>query len=262
MKKKINFKKFIGKKFLIISLILFVSIVPVIATTISEKGSRGLEQLYFEDGILRIQFRDKAATSNIVFKTIGWTIHKDEATNFDAFYTQKGQPMIDSDLQEVQKEILPDGSVVTDFEIDSEAIEKAFSRSEDLLNTKEGGIIYLDSIFEVRNRATDKRISGPHYSYKEIVNAAGWGQKTKEDLKSYYNIPIEYRGDKFPLTLEMRVNGKTHSVDILGEGKAGDMKTIQLPSTITLPDGTEAKLDKSWIEPELRKGMKEDIIQH
>lgn len=228
---------------------------------------------YMENGYIKMFFIDQAAQTSTTFKTIGWNAHKTEDKGMNPLRNQNGTvTFVDDDMEEVRSEELPNGKVQTFFEIPADTVISRFSQGN-MLELKENQSFYLSSIFNVNKGG--KKYSGPWHSYKEIVNAAGWGTQTKEDLKNYYNkkvifkspslridtgdfeIPTGSNHTGYPLVLETRVNGKKIKAELIGGGKAGDSKSVTLDNTINI-DGVTANLNSTHWEYEARRGVVND----
>lgn len=248
------------KKRVGVSVMLVMTIVVILISTQKDVFA-ALKYIRFEQGKIKIQFQDKAASSDVIYKTVGWIIHKTPISTMDAFHKERFGQMVGDGVVEVGKETLPDGSVITDFEIAEDRVLLALTQG-DLLNVEEGGTVYLDSVFEVRNKATGQRIGNKYYyTYNAIVNAAPWGEKTKEDLKAYYNIPIQFEGSTYPAYKEIMINGKLYSREELGMFKAGEDISVEFPLEIEV-DGKKCVLKKTYLEENQKRGKPIDVVTY
>ncbi len=248
------------KKRMGVSVMLVMTIVVTLILTQKDVFA-ALKYIRFEQGKIKIQFQDKAASSDVIYKTVGWIIHKNPIPTMDAYRKERFGQMVGDGVIEVGKETLPDGSVITDFEIAENRVLLALTQA-DLLNVEEGGTVYLDSVFEVRNKATGQRIGDKYYySYNAIVNAAPWGEKTKEDLKAYYNIPIQFQGSKYAAYKEIFINGKLYSREELGMYKAGEDISVEFPMEIEV-DGKKCVLKKTYFEENQKRGKPIDVVTY
>lgn len=248
------------KKRVGVSVMLVMTIVVTLVLTQKDVFA-ALKYIRFEQGKIKIQFQDKAASSDVIYKTVGWIIHKTHISTMDAFNKERFGQMVGDGVVEVGKETLPDGSVITDFEIAEDRVLLALTQG-DLLNVEEGGTVYLDSVFEVRNKATGQRIGNKYYyTYNAIVNAAPWGEKTKEDLKAYYNIPIQFEGSTYPAYKEIMINGKLYSREELGMFKAGEDVSVEFPKEIEI-NGRKCVLKKTYWEENQKRGTRHDVVTY
>lgn len=230
-------------------------------------------------GNIIMSFISKKATSSIIYRTVGWMAHKDQ-------YPDKNPPsnkradFIGSSFVQVDETDLGNGYVETFFKIPYTDILSKFGKEQNLLDIKEGESFYLSSIFEVRKGTNGtQKVSGPHYSYRDIVNAAGWGSQTKQDIASYYNNYVQFKSPSvkaceisssdvtcgnttatgYPVILETRVNGKKVSAVVVDGGIAGESKTVNIPKTYS-KDGITGELNSTHWEYEQRKGTPQDKI--
>lgn len=254
-------KKIYMNKKIILSIVLIVAtIISFIMIKTTVYGA--LQYVRFRNGNIEIQFRDKQAQSDVIYRTVGWTIHEKEAPNRNAVNTQKYGVMYGEDIQQIREESMGDGTVITDFLIDVDRVEEAMVTA-DMLQISQGGTVYLDAIFEVRNRKTGAKISGPHYTYDQIVNAAPWGSQTKEDLKDHYNIPVSYMGKKYPIYKKYIVNGEVYREELLSEEYPGTIvESPPFEPKITLPNGQIAVLTESYTYNNLVKNKKYNVVHH
>lgn len=207
-----------------------------------------ITDMRFTDGQIKIIFRDKAASTGTVYRTVGWIIHKTSAAGRDAYITDTPVGiMIGDDMEESKREDHSDGTVSTTFQIDTDTVTWALAAA-DMGGIKDGDTVYLDSVFQVyRNGAP---VSGECYTYEQIKNGAPWGSQTIEDLKSYYNIAITYASANHPVYKEIRLNGKTVSKEKIGEGKTGKGYNVKLDKTVDF-GGKKADISKSYIYREV-----------
>ena len=232
-----------GFKFAIFILISFI-------ISITAFGS--MNYLGFRNGSIEMQFEDTKATTGTTYKTIGWLMHKESQSNMDAYNKEPVGIMVGEDFEETRSEDL--GSTVrTTFIISDSTVDFALAAAE-IGGIKDGDTIYLDSIFEVyKNGVGQGRY---YYTYNDIKNAASWGSGTIQDLKSYYNIKMQYQSkETHPLFKEIKVNGTTISKEKITQSKTGVVHNVKLDETIQYK-GRDAHINKSYFYYELQKGKK------
>ncbi|MCR5388123.1 MAG: DUF5704 domain-containing protein [Lachnospiraceae bacterium] len=135
-----------------------------------------------EDGNLLMTTRDKAATSAVRYKTIGWIIKKsygDGAGNRKAYVTlEQSGPSVADPYQS--------GYIYTYFKCDSETVKNAFDAADAEWAAElyeKGGFVYLDAIMTVVENGVQ---TGERYTtFEGIRDARSWADK--EALRTHYN---------------------------------------------------------------------------
>lgn len=138
---------------------------------------------------------DTTATSNITWRTIGFTVRRDEC--------EDGNPLKDGEytyfwLKDGQKDETPhpNGKTTVVFKLTKKQVNTALEKKR-FQEIQEDDLLYLNGIFKVSNGKTE----GPFYTLHDIKNAENWNNK--EDFKDRFNIQVKYKPgpDTYPVTI-------------------------------------------------------------
>ncbi len=182
-------KTYTGILFILL-LILFTGVLRLDAVC-AEDLYAGESVSFDKEGNLLMTTRDKAATSAVRYKTIGWIIKKsygDGAGNKKAYVTleQTGPSVADPQSP---------GYVYTYFKCDSKTVEAALDAADNEWANElyeKGGYVYLDAIMTVVEGGKE---TGERYtSFEGIKNARSWADK--EALKTHYNKMLYFYPQK------------------------------------------------------------------
>lgn len=152
-------------------------------------------EVYFDpEGNLLMITKDQAATTGTRYKTIGWTIKKENLPIED---TLSARIM----LSETGSEVKKDGTVYTHFETPASTVMNAiFAVSEDwaLALSEYGGYVYLDAIMTVTVNGVPygsmdewgNTYGEVYFTREGIAGAASWSDPS--GLFSHFGLRIEY----------------------------------------------------------------------
>ena len=156
------------------------------------------------NGILTFSTIDTKATSNIRWKTVGFTVTR---------YDSGGNPIQDKDgdgnpkndyaqlwlADGEKKEVdISGGKVQVTFTISEEKINEAFSKNK-LDEIQDNDTIYLSGIFQVLHGTEEQ--PGYIYTLNDIKSAEDWVDK--KDFEDHFDIPVVYNTTyTYPITIE------------------------------------------------------------
>lgn len=172
-----------------------------ITNNISPKEKAASQKsIYFdEDGKFIFCTYDRIATSNVVYKTVGWVIKKYDEPVGVAGQISAVIPMPNYSYMIIDKENL--GYRYSYFVMDGEQVlDYIYNISQawgDYLK-KYGGTVYLDSVMTVSEKGVPKGgvdSAGKGYGevyidYEGISTARGWADP--QCLRAYFNIPVAF----------------------------------------------------------------------
>ncbi len=187
-------KTYTGILFILL-LVLFTGILRP-EETFAEDLYAGESVSFDEEGNLLMTTRDKAATSAVRYKTIGWVIKKsygDGAGNKKAYVTlEQSGPSVADPYQ--------NGYVYTYFKCESKTVKDALEAADKAWAKElfeKGGFVYLDAIMTVVENGIP---TGERYTnFEGIKNARSWADK--EALRTHYNkilyfYPVKKESEK------------------------------------------------------------------
>lgn len=170
-----------------------------------------------KDGILTFITIDKKASSATRWKTVGFTICKQNTGGYPRQDTD-GDPktkdyatiMLYNDNGEFNQKIGTkeqedngDGEVKVTFRISEDAINQALSKCSLGKILKDDDIIYLNGIFHVLHG--DEEESTDYYDWKGkhgIADAEPWASGPS-DFQDHFNVPVRYNSTKtYPISIE------------------------------------------------------------
>ena len=164
------------------------------------------------EGNLTVTTRDKAATSYIRYRTLGWTIkQKDKAIGAAGNATCR----VKLEQASSYKDPKDSSYVITVFKISKEVIfEKISSASESWANTlyRNGGTVYFDGIMTVvKGGAAEGYLNSDgtyggkvYFTYAGIAAAQAWSDTA--GLKSHFDIPVKFNANDKMLTAKGSIN--------------------------------------------------------
>lgn len=212
-------KQFKIKRVFVIFCILTI-LVPFLP---NKKVEAALEVKMKRNGDFEFTTEDTAATTNITWETIGFTVRREEVDdrnprkdkNYAEFLLQKGQ--------KIEGETLPNGKKRVTFYLTKKQVNEALKHSP-LETIKDNDIIYVNGIFKVHNGTNGP---GPYYSYKGISEAEGWYDKT--DFADRFNREVIYEaGDQeYPVMINYQLykSGDYYNVETKDYEKDKKYKT-------------------------------------
>lgn len=161
------------------------------------------ENLHFDsEGNLKMTTYDKIATSDITYRTLGWTIKKnnkprDAEGNFYAVIRmeQNGDVVIDPENPDYRY-----SEFICDKDVIFSKIGKASEEWQETLYTH-GGKVYLDAIMTVcidgeprGSLNSDGSVSGEvYFDFDGIAGAQPWADK--EPLRTHFDKEVEFSGN-------------------------------------------------------------------
>lgn len=185
---------------------------------------------YSEDGDIKFESDDKAASTTTTWRLLGFIIRLDTC----GYNSKSGGSSKYIEVRFNNKNVIHDykphptkpGYYITNYtitedyvlglmkdDISKQSLYSEFRKkmSKDKLpdGTYKGGTIYLNGIFGVYYGGNFKK--GPYYTLSDISHAEEWGQDTLNDFKQYFNIPVDYHPTK--LEIEVPVTVEYHTSD-------------------------------------------------
>ncbi len=161
-----------------------------------------------DDGILTFKTIDKKATTTTRWKTVGFTICKQNTG---------GYPRQDTDGNTKTKDyatVWLDDNAKTEIDIGDGQVQVTFNVSEDAINealskcglgkiVKDGDAIYLNGIFHVLHGEEEEDTN--YYDWKGehgIADAENWASGAS-DFQDHFNVPVIYNtAQTYPISIE------------------------------------------------------------
>ncbi|WFR58726.1 DUF5704 domain-containing protein [Anaerocolumna sp. AGMB13025] len=172
------------------------------------------------DGELKFTTIDKKASTTIRWKTVGFTICKQNTRGYprqdtDGNTKTKDYATIKLDDDDKREVDIGDGKVEVTFWVNEEAINAALDKTS-LGSIKDGDTIYLNGIFHVLRG--DKEEKTDYYDWKgehgiaDALLPVTWAGGAS-DFQDHFNIPVEYNTTKkYPITIERWLYHSTGNV--------------------------------------------------
>ena len=217
----------------IILLAAFLFIINI-ATT---KTASAAPRCYFtEDGMIKIEFKSKTATSGIKYRTLGFTVTMEQQENMvvardkngNILRDEKGDIMYGPDAPTgIKKDLsLSDGHKRTDvnhengettvtYTYKTEDVIALMEEIVDLRNLSEGTSIYFNANFETYKVVDGKEVKlTPEVNkWEEIVTDQQWAKPS--DFVQYFNIPIDFTPGDQDNSLYFDIDGEELSQGLL-----------------------------------------------
>ncbi|MFV0343556.1 MAG: DUF5704 domain-containing protein, partial [Anaerocolumna sp.] len=180
---------------------LFLCFTFIIFSVLQVKAEKPTIEI--KNGKLIFSTIDTKATSNIRWKTVGFTVTR---------YDSDGNPIQDKNKNgkkddyaqlwlvngEKQEQDIGNGQVRVTFTISEDTINKAFE-SNDLDKIQENDTIYLSGIFAVMHGSVEQ--PGYYYTLNDIKSAEDWANK--DDFADHFDIPATWETTyTYPVSVE------------------------------------------------------------
>ena len=226
--------------------ILFFSVVvltPGITTYADDDDDKPILLSNEKTGDITFTTRDTKATSEIKWKTIGFTVRRDITKGFP----RKDKEYVVFLLKNGQKKSVDgaDGKVYTTFTFNINQVNAAFSKSK-LDEVKDNDLIYFNGVFHTvygdkENTFDYYNLSGKPYG---IATAETWNDIS--DFDDRFDLPLKFHygtDNKEPITIERRIysNGTSTRHDTKSYTAQTKNTTFKTNSTKILDhiDGTK-----------------------
>ncbi len=222
-----------------------------------------------EAGKISFEITSTAASSSIRYKTVGWTIRRDQlCTNTTP--KQCGNPksgqhasFLDQQVQQVGQEPnppIPGKPLTTYYEV-SEALVTEGMWKAGMGDIKDNDDLYLYAIMVSIDGNGNVR-KGPFYTLNEIKRAEPWAHP--DDLDDYFGIHVPYRSADFPVdVIAKTVGGKViqqpEVTFLKGKYKIGETIDHDFPETIE-DNGKTYTIVRSYLSPK-QDPTKKDWLQ-
>lgn len=214
--------------------------------------------VYTESGKIRFEITSTAATSSIRYRTVGWTVRRDQlCTNTTP--KQCGDPrngqhasFLDQQVRQVGQDPNPPipGAPLTTFYEISEALVTEGMWNAGMGDIKDNDDLYLYAIMVSIDGNGNVR-KGPFYTLDEIKRAEPWAHP--DDLDDYFGIHVPYRSAEFPVdviakTVDGIVIQRPEVTFLKGEYKVGETINHEFPETIE-DNGKTYTIVRSYLSP-------------
>lgn len=211
-----------------------------------------------EAGKISFEITSTAATSSIRYRTVGWTIRRDQlCTNTSP--KQCGNPkngqhasFLNQQVQQVGQYPNPPipGQPLTTFYEVSEALITEGMWKAGMGDIKDNDDLYLYAIMVSIDGNGNVR-KGPFYTLEEIKRAEPWAHE--DDLDDYFGIHVPYRSADFPVdviakTVGGKVIQKPEATFLKGKYKIGETIDHEFPETIE-DNGKTYTIVRSYLSP-------------
>jgi hypothetical protein len=211
-----------------------------------------------ENGAISFKITSTAATSSIRYRTVGWTIRRDQlCTNTTP--KQCGDPrngshasFVNQQVQQVGQEPNPPipGEPVTAYYEVSEALVTEGMWKAGMGDIKDNDDLYLYAVMVSIDGNGNVR-KGPFYTLNEIKNAEPWAHPN--DLDDYFGLHVPYRSANFPVDVVAKtVNGTIIQQPEVtfhkGDYKVGETINHEFPEKIE-NNGKTYSIVRSYLSP-------------
>ena len=181
---------------------LFLGMLSLLLIIIVNKNTETVKaapEPFMEDGKIIITIESKAASSNIRYRTIGYTISTEKAP--EAAYA-KGRtgpiappsPNRKKYFLEFEKEELhrDEEKVITQYTLSEDRVKDTMKSIIELDRISEDTILYFNVIFQTYKIVNDKEILTPEITtWEGIVNDQAWANI--DVFKEYFNIEVPFK---------------------------------------------------------------------
>ncbi len=156
-------------------------------------------------GKITFNITSTAASSGIRYKTVGWTVRREDASicTYDSKGkhcdpTGPGSASIEGleQVDQYPQNPAPGTPVTTFFEVPETRVTKALT-DNGLEGIKQNDQLYLYAIMIVTQNGN--KIGGPYYTLDGIKKAQPWAHP--DDLDDYYGVPVTYDSPDFPVDI-------------------------------------------------------------
>ncbi|CUH93228.1 DUF5704 domain-containing protein [Herbinix luporum] len=197
--------------------ILFAGIILIISLGLSSitKADSNKPNVKMKDGKIIFRITTKAASNNIRYRTIGFTISTSEQLKQVTEKGLKGPDapptpnssllLLDSEKEDIERTT---EKVTTEFSISEKRVKAALKDIIDLDKLSEDTYIYLNAIFEVYQVINGKevKLKTGITTWKDIVSVQPWANPSV--FKNYFNIPVKFDAGLQPNNLYYEAEGK------------------------------------------------------
>lgn len=186
-----------------------------------------------EDGALTFITNDTKATSGTKWKTAGFTITDKPCLGDDGnggYPTKYNHATITIDQKDIESTDMGDGTIKSKFYLPESELSKILVDAGFADTIEEGGILYLNGIFQVTENGVNK--GSLIDDFNSIKNARPW--KNPNDFYDRFDIKVVYRGKKYNVETQYQLeDGTIVSNKISGAYKVGNVFNVALDKTIT-----------------------------
>ncbi|WP_051685594.1 DUF5704 domain-containing protein [Clostridium sp. KNHs205] len=213
---------------------LMIILLPSIITYADDDDDKPDLRMNIKNGDITFTTRDTKATSEIRWKTIGFTVRRDKTKGFP----RKDKEYAIFKLEDGQKKSVngADGKVYTTFTFNISQVNAAFSKTK-LDEVKENDTIYFNGIFHTvygdkENNFEYYNLSGKPYG---IATAETWNDTS--DFEDRFDLELEFHygtDNKEPIAIERRIY--SNGTSTLHDSKS---YTAQTKNTIFTTNSTK-----------------------
>lgn len=211
---------------------LFLGMLSLLLIIIVNKNTETVKaapEPFMEDGKIIITIESKAASSNIRYRTIGYTISTEKAP--EAAYA-KGRtgpiaplsPNRKKYFLEFEKEELhrDEEKVITQYTLSEDRVKDTMKSIIDLDRISEDTILYFNVIFQTYKIVNDKEVilTPEITTWEGIVNDQAWANI--DVFREYFNIEVPFKAGLQPNKLYYEVDGKITNSYTLDSLKIGE----------------------------------------
>lgn len=185
---------------LMILCLINIRIIPieVYATSVPTEDLK----MSWDKGIIKISAYSTAATTNIRWETIGFTITKIPISSTNTIKGLTGPGHVNSVTSHGSGTLWFNNAVdkisnnignsnITTFTFSDDQVAYALGENFDDIN--ENTYVYIHMIFRTYDYSTGATRKDNLRNWVDIMNAESWGSNTLSDFAKYYNIPILYQ---------------------------------------------------------------------
>jgi len=179
-------KRFLG---VFLFIILILPFLPV------QRAKAATDVFMLQNGNFYFVTTDTAATTNITWETIGFTVRRDESDG-NPFKDNKYATFMLKSGQKEEKDIGGGKKEVT-FYLTKKQVNTALSGT-DLKTIKDNDELYLNAIIKVHNGTNG---AGPYYTLDGIKNAEAWRDTSDFDDRFDRRIFYNAGNQEYPVTI-------------------------------------------------------------
>lgn len=229
-----NSRHYIHKKIFIFITSLFALFILINMTIIKE--ARAATRCFFtKDGMINIQISSKTATSDIRYRTLGFTVTTTKQENKVASTDKDGNIIWGPDAPTGKTKVLNlkdgikdtkvnhnTGETIVTYTYDTDKVKDLMRDIVDLDNLSKQTPIYFNAIFETYMVVDGKevKLNQEVNTWKEIVSDQSWARPS--DFENYFNIPIAFEPGLQPNSLYHDIDGAIEFQGDLVSAEIGD----------------------------------------
>lgn len=232
-----------------VSVILFL-LMPLLILVFANTGNEPI----MKNGVITWETEGKRATTNVYYRTVGWTVHKEKIPNGDI--SQSGKPygkFMMQQIEEIPSKII--GNVITKFKCSWENnVKVGLIQADKNIDWKNGEKVYLSAIMEVRqgDGFGGYKVLGTYTDLSKLKSSQNW--INPNDFDQYFNKELVLSLPPEDIHKKVKINGEIISDEIVYSGLPGEQKLIKFDEKITYK-GKEYALNRSCVELRGRQGI-------